>query len=196
LSPYEERSVGVTLTKQFNRLNEESIDISNLFKVLSFLDPDNIPAEMIVNGAKEWLSSQDELPHAPSPSKPVGISSESRSLVALILSPIRFRTAIQKLQNLSLVEHRTDSGNSLLWMHDLIRFTIQEGARKEETYREWFQSSVSLICAAFRRIEDPKSPQRWTECDVFMPHLRSLNQRWNSLYSGNLELMQAGLVWS
>jgi tetratricopeptide (TPR) repeat protein len=226
LSPYEERSVAITITKQFNRLSEESTDIGNLFKVLSFLNVANIPSEMIVNGAKEWLRSQNGLQHAPSPlpspppSKPTilqkikslklrrrktadtksrpdsvtqapRISSEFRSLVSLILSPTHFRTAIQKLQNLSLVEHRSDSGNSSLWMHDLIQFTMQEGARKEETYRELLQYSVSLVCAALRRIKDPDLPQSWAECEEFVLHLRSLNQRWNSLYGANLELVRA-----
>jgi hypothetical protein len=126
------------ITKQFNQLSEESIDIGNLFKVLSFLDA---AAEMIVNGAKEWLHSQNGLRHTPSPSqskptilqkiktlKPRGrkkadmksrpdsvtqvppISSEFRSLVSLILWPIHFRMAIQKLQNLSLVEHQLIPG--------------------------------------------------------------------------------------
>jgi hypothetical protein len=197
LNLYEERSVAITFTKQFNQLNEESLNISNLFRVLSFLDAGNISNEMLVNGAEEWLRSQDELQHAPSPSQPTifqrikkrklrlrkeartisrpddaskapQISSESRSLVSLILSPIEFRTAIRKLQNLSLVEHRTDTGNCSLWMHDLLQFTMQEDAMKEETYQEWLRLSVSLICAAFRRIKDPE----WsTECEEFMLHL-------------------------
>jgi hypothetical protein len=45
---------------------------------------------------------------------------------------------------------------------------MQADAVKEESYRDWLQLSVSLICAAFRRIKDPE----WTsECDEFMPHL-------------------------
>jgi hypothetical protein len=57
------------LTKQFN---QESLDISNLFRVFSFLDAERIPIEMLIDGAKEWLRSQDERQHAssPPPSKP------------------------------------------------------------------------------------------------------------------------------
>jgi tetratricopeptide (TPR) repeat protein len=214
------------LSRLCSRLNEEFLDISNLFKVLSFLDTENIPVKMLVDGAKEWLRSQDELEHAPSPSpspsKPSlfqkiiwklrgrketntkprpgrvastpRVSSEFRSSVSLILSPIQFRTAIHKLENLSLVESRTDTGSSSLWMHDLIRFTMQEGTRKEEAYREWLQSSVSLVYAAFQLIGDPELPQWWTEYEAFVPHLRTLNQQWNSMYDANLEWIRANSV--
>jgi tetratricopeptide (TPR) repeat protein len=220
LNAHEERSVAIIFTEQFNQLNEESPDVSNLLKVLSFLDPENIPTEMIVNGAREWLRSQDELQPVPSSSKPTlfqkikkwtqpgrkkahmkflpdgvrkasRVSLEFRSLVTLILSPVQFPKAIQKLQNLSLVEHRSDTETSSLWMHDLIQFMMQESARKEKAHREWFQSSVSLICAAFLSIENPELPQSWIECEEFVPHLRSLNERWNSLYGASLALIKA-----
>jgi len=50
----------------------------------------------------------------------------------LITSPIRFQTGLQKLQSLSLVELRHDSGNSSLRMRDLIEFMLQDAARQEE----------------------------------------------------------------
>jgi tetratricopeptide (TPR) repeat protein len=179
-------------TKQFDRLNQVSHDISNLLKLLSFLDPEKISVEMLVKGAKELLH-----PHYPPQyiqSQPINNSPEFRSLVTLITSPVQFPKAIQTLQKLSLIEHRYDAGTSLLWMHDLIRFMMQEGARKGERYREWLQSSVSLICAAFRNVKDPDLPQSWTEYEEFEPHLRSLNQRWNGLYGVNLELVGANVV--
>jgi hypothetical protein len=76
-------------------------------------------------------------------------------------------------------------------MHDFMRSVMQEGVRNDETYREWLQSSVSLICGAFRHVEDPKLPQRWAECEEFMPHIQSLNQRWSSESAVNLELVGA-----
>jgi hypothetical protein len=87
LSPQEERSVPITLTEQFNQLSEESLDISNLFRVLSFLDSENVPTEMLVDGAKEWLRSQNEVQHAPSsstsqsPSNPTILQRTSKSKV-------------------------------------------------------------------------------------------------------------------
>jgi tetratricopeptide (TPR) repeat protein len=219
--------VADTFGRQFNLLNKESHDIGNLLKVLSFFNPENIPVEMIIDGAEKWLRSRDEpqpIPPQPIPppskstvlqkrkkgSRPLRrkgrdtknqpedvikvssrISSEFRSLVILILSPIKFRNAIRSLQNLSLVDYRSDTGNSSLWVHDLVQLMVQHAANKEDTYREWLQSSVSLVCGAFQKVEDPESPQQWDECERFMPHFRSLNQRTNSLRDMNLELIRA-----
>jgi hypothetical protein len=113
-STHEEQSVAITFTEQFDQLNEQPLDISNLFKILSFLDPKNIPTKMIVNGAKEWLRSQNELQPPPSSSKPIilepghkdsdikyppdtisegsRVSAQFRSLVTLILSPVQFHS--------------------------------------------------------------------------------------------------------
>jgi tetratricopeptide (TPR) repeat protein len=202
-------------------LNQESRDISNLLKFLSFLDPESISLDMIVDGAKVWLQNQP----TQAPSHPIRtisqkvkesdqkqirgfgnaerqvdtindescVSSEFHSLVTLILSPTKFRTAIQMLQNLSLVEHQSNMGKSTLRMHDLVQFMMQEGARKEENYGKWLQSSVSFICLASRQIKYPEWPQWWDECEKFTPHLRSLNERLDTINitTTNLELGRA-----
>jgi hypothetical protein len=221
LTPYEERSVATTFTNQFDRLSEESRGTSNLLKFLSFLDPESIPFDMIVDGAKAWSRNQatqgSEPPH---PKRTISqkinewgqkqirgfgitkrqadtinheprISSEFHSLITLILSPTNFRSAIQMLQNLSLIEHQSNMGKSTLRMHDLIQFMIQEGSRKEESYGEWLQSSVSFVCDAFLQIEHPEWPERWNECEKFAPHLRSLNERLDNMHATNLDLSRA-----
>jgi hypothetical protein len=177
--------VASTFTHQFDLLKKESRDIGNLLRVLLFFDPENIPVEMITDGANEWLRSQDKpQPIPPQPVPPPSkfnvlqkikkwsplrrrkerdtknqpevvtkvssaISSEFRSLANLILTPINYRKAIQSLQNLSLVDYQSDTGNSLLRVHNLIQFMMQDAVNKEETYREWLESSVSLVCGAF-----------------------------------------------
>jgi tetratricopeptide (TPR) repeat protein len=78
-----------------------------------------------------------------------------------------------------------------MWMHNLIQFMMEEGTRKEETHREWLQSSVSLVCGAFRHVQYPELLQRWAGCENFMPHLRSLVRRWNAIHDTNLELVEA-----
>jgi len=123
-------------------LNGESHDVGNLLKVLSFLDPENIPLEMVVHGAKEWLRLHEEpstsksntmlhKPRMDDRTKTPLVSSRFHSLTILITSPIKFQTALQKLQSLSLIERRSDGGTSSLWMHDLIEFMMQDAARKE-----------------------------------------------------------------
>src|ERR1700722_7025528 len=187
LTLHEERSVAATFSRQLEQLNG---DISNLLKVLSFLDPENIPVCMIVDGAKEWLHSQDTLENTVSTLDTVSplVYSAFRSLATLITSPIKFQKALQTLQGLSLIERRSDNG---LWMHDLIEFMVQDAGMKEETYREWLQSSVSLVCSAFRLIEDVHLPDSWEKCERFISHLRSLGQMWGDAHGINLELSRA-----
>ena len=63
LSGYEQQSVAVTFATQLEELQRQSPDFSNLLKVLSFLDPERIPLNMITKGAEAWqlLSSSSKM---------------------------------------------------------------------------------------------------------------------------------------
>jgi hypothetical protein len=130
LTPYEARSVAAIFENQSNQLNQQSPDVGNLLKLLSFLDPENIPVTMIVDGARESLKNRAGGRELFSPKhiarkfkawsqkilhtkrhtkgKPPADATESShispfdSLITLILSPIEFQRVIQKLQSLSL----------------------------------------------------------------------------------------------
>jgi tetratricopeptide (TPR) repeat protein len=108
----------------------------------------------------------------------------------MILSPIEFQRALQKLQNLSLVEHRSHNGTSSLWIHDLIHLLTREGAKKEEAYHEWLQSSWSFVYRMFTLVEDPSLPRWWADCEKFMPHLQSLKHVWCDVHGTNLEVIR------
>jgi tetratricopeptide (TPR) repeat protein len=206
LTIYEERSVAATFSRQFEQLNGESLDFSNLLKVFSFLDSENIPLDMMIQGAKEWLRSKD----VPSRSKsniwketwnesvtksravnPTVSLPEFHSLATLIISPIKFRAALQKLQGLSLVERRSGDGHSSVSMHDLIKFIMQDSARQEETYMDWLCLSISIICGTSELIDDLYSPHSWKAFEKLIPHLQSLDQIWRGTDGINLELSRA-----
>ena len=144
---------------------------------------------------KPWQSHKEDLTeHRVDPSTEAPpVSMEFHSLVTLITSPLNFQTALQKLQSLSLIERRSDDGTPSLWMHDLIKFMIQDAARKEQTYRDWLQLSVSLVCGALRLIEDIGSPEAWEDCEKLIPHLRSLDKTWDNAHGVNLELSRANV---
>jgi len=55
LSSYEQKSVAATFSAQLEGLELHSPNASNLLKVLSFFDPENIPLKMIIDGAGEVL---------------------------------------------------------------------------------------------------------------------------------------------
>jgi tetratricopeptide (TPR) repeat protein len=212
LTPYEERSIVATFAKQFDQLKKESRDVSNLMKLLSFFDPENIPVEMIVNGAKVWLSQHPQSTIFPPIPNTTGstqfqtnshgpaegivdnvshVSHEFRPLATLIVSSSRLKMAVQKLQNLSLVERRSNDGKSALWIHDLTQCMMQDGVQKEPNYREWLRLSVTLVCGAFRIVKATNLSRRWAECEKFMPHFRSLNHAWKDMREMNVELMEA-----
>jgi hypothetical protein len=212
LTPYEARSVAATFLNQFNELNQQSRDIGNLLKFLSFFDPENIPVELIVHGTetllqhrpkvscrpirnilqktKKWLARK--MGHTKSDAgditAPSHLSSEFDSLITLIISPIEFQSAIQTLQNLSLVEHRSHNGTSSLWIHDLIQFMVRERAKNNETYQEWLQLSWSLVYGAFLLIKHPKAPKCWADCEEIVPHLQSLIYAWDEFHGANAKV--------
>jgi tetratricopeptide (TPR) repeat protein len=205
LTSYQEQSVTATFEALFAELDGDS---SRFLKLLSFLDPERIPLKILIEGAK-GLSQRDELllttSSRPTPisledSRPItGTSNSSfippdfRPLFSLILSPIQRKAAVQKLQRLSLVEHIFDHDQSYLRIHDLVHYIIGERAKKEDTYRDWLRSTVSLVCRAFGSVtvEDLGLPRWWPECEMFMPHLQSLNERWSDVHGVNLELAKA-----
>ncbi|KAI9854314.1 MAG: hypothetical protein M1824_000407 [Vezdaea acicularis] len=55
LTSYEQKSVTATFVSQFDTLDRLHPETSSLLKILSFLDPEGIPVDMIVEGAKTLL---------------------------------------------------------------------------------------------------------------------------------------------
>jgi hypothetical protein len=222
LTPYEARSVATLFENQLNELNQQSPDVGNLLKLISFFDPESIPVTMIVDGAEESSKNRAGEQVLPS-SKPTiakkfkawgrglvntkrrtkgrgpadatessHVSPEFDSLITLILSPTEFQKAIRQLQSLSLVEYRSRDGASSLWIHDLVQFMVCENTKKEETCDEWLQSSWSIVYQMLLLIEDPKLPQWWADCERLIPHLQSLTRSWDNV---NVEVTRAiGLI--
>lgn len=138
LLSYEQKSVAVAFSTQFEQLEYQYPAASNLLKVLSFLDPEHIPLKMIHDGA-EKLRLQS--PSEPSSSdinsiepkfrqsllqkfktkwhrrkgQPMGLSivtPKLESVIALIAAPVQFQQGIQRLHNSSLVTHRYNMDSS------------------------------------------------------------------------------------
>jgi tetratricopeptide (TPR) repeat protein len=187
LSNYEVKSVAATFTSQLEDLGYRSPDSSNLLKLLSFLDPESISLDMILQGAEafsnphqitnNWLMSSDITP-----------------LVGLIRSPVGLPSAITQLQNRSLVKRQDGRTTSTLHIHDLVQYMVQENVKVSGGARHWFEFAVQLIANAFACIEDPELPQYWTRCEIFISHIRSLmaqqemygsRKTWNSLVKVN-----------
>jgi tetratricopeptide (TPR) repeat protein len=180
----------ITFSTQLQELDRQSPISSNLLKVLSFFDPESIPLDMIVEGAKDL-----QLPSASHPSFPsiVIISPMLEPLITLLCSPTQRREAISQLCRNSLVKCEFTQGTSTLRIHDLVQFMIQEITRRNDKQFNWFHIAVGLACSAFRRVDNPASYECWAQCEMLSPHIRSLS-KWRDEYDiRETELGQANL---
>jgi tetratricopeptide (TPR) repeat protein len=203
-------SVLATFDTLFDQLERDFPESYNVLRILSFLDPEDIPLAMLTDGARTLdppppgnsqrgssaitsITEQNHDPrppqHRPSP-QPTDLSPELRTLVPFLLSPIAFPKALHKLQSLSLVERLSRDRQSSLRIHDLVHFMAREHVKRCSAYQAWLESTVFLVCSALKHVENPQSPSRWPECEKLMPHVRSL-----SYVTGgqgvNLELLAA-----
>jgi hypothetical protein len=88
LSTYEEKSVAVAFGIQLEELERRSSDFSNLLKVLSFLDPEHISLDMIVEGGEELRSAS-----YPIPAGTIPLDSQSREC-DMTAAPPTFKSVI------------------------------------------------------------------------------------------------------
>jgi tetratricopeptide (TPR) repeat protein len=221
LASDQQRSVVATFHSLLDQLERDFPQSYDILRFLSFLDPEYIPLAILTDGAQESLPRLDQpLPGNSKPESsmfarmtkwtqsrwpfnlrsqdgssgsfnPTHPSPELRSLVSLILSPTAFPKALHKLQSLSLVEPLLRDGQSSLRMHDLVHFLTQEHVKRRPMYEEWLKSAVSLVCDALSRVENPRLPKWWFQCENLMPHVRSLSKVWAGVEGVNLELAKA-----
>jgi tetratricopeptide (TPR) repeat protein len=167
LSDYEHKSVVATFTSQLEDLDQQCPDASKLLRVIAFFDPESIPLEMIITGAKAMVAAQQQSTQ----------SSFTASLLTLIQSPIACRNAIAQLQARCLVAYHATSQSPTLRIHDLIQLVVLENTRSNSLNEESFELAVDLVCAAFWEIEDPESPEWWPQCEQLVLHIQSLTVR-------------------
>jgi len=136
-------------------------------RVIAFLDPESIPLEMLITGAKAVIEKQGLPTRSPS----------TASLLALIQSPVACQNAITQFQARCLVTYISNSRSPTFRMHDLIQLVVLENTRSSRVDEELFDFAVELVCAAFWRIGDPELPARWPQCELFIPHIQSLSVR-------------------
>jgi tetratricopeptide (TPR) repeat protein len=216
LSTYEEKSISATFVVQLNDLEHQSPDASNLLKILSFFDPENIPLDMITQGAEtlsrslasSTTTSSDRVASGNILSslhrillrrtKPKRLETmdrvdhpELKSLLHLILSPVQLQNAITQLKNRSLVKHTRSADISVLRIHDLIRIMVQTSLTNSGADREWFKIAVELACGAFQLVEDPGSYKCWSRCAILAPHFQLLTMQDETYGSRSIPIMEA-----
>ena len=181
LSNYEQKSIAVMFSTQLEELDRQSHACSSLLKILSFFDPESIPLNIITDGANDLPSSMGPMSN--------GLMSQNiDSVIALMRSPVQFQRAIQQLRNLSLIGYESmtnasapKTSTSVLRIHDLVQFVIQESVRRENTHHEWFRVAAGLVCSAVQRVghalgKQPWSYLYWSQCAILSPHMQSLTK--------------------
>ncbi|KZP23819.1 TPR-like protein [Athelia psychrophila] len=207
LSTYEETSVLTTITIQFQGLDKIDPHLLMLLHMLAFFDPESIPLDIIVLGARrvghrlhdnemsksivslpecsllhEWTGEVSDLRNRslidalPNPDVDVtsaDVSVELRPLIGSICSETWMRGALRHLEDLSLARPLYGERTSL-HIHDLIQLVLQQRTGNDSLIVDPYCAlAVTLLCGAFETIEDVESPQYWTECERFVPHLMS-----------------------
>jgi tetratricopeptide (TPR) repeat protein len=181
LSDYEHKSVTATFASQLQDLDQQYPGASKLLRVIAFFDPESIPLEMLITGAKAIIEEQEQPTRSPF----------TASLLALIQSPVATRNAITQLQARCLVAYHAMSPCLTLRIHDLIQLVVLENTRGSGLHEESFELAVDLVCAAFKKIEDPSSPEWWPQCELFVPHIQSLTARQDTSNNAKKALLLA-----
>jgi tetratricopeptide (TPR) repeat protein len=173
--------VATTFTSQLQDLDQHCPDGGKLLQVLAFFDPESIPLEMLITGAKAIAESQ----------QPPTRSPLSASLLALIQCPITRQHAISHLQARCLVMHHSTSESPTFRIHDLIQLIVLESTKNSGLDQELFELAAELACAAFSGIKDVSSPEWWPQCELLIPHIQSLTLRQDTSIKAKKALLLA-----
>jgi hypothetical protein len=143
--------VAATFTSQLQDLDRHSPDASKLLRVIAFFDPESIPLEMLIAGAKALVEMQ----------QPPTRSLLTTSLLALIQSPVARQNAVTQLQSRCLVTYHAGSQSPTFHIHDLIQLVVLENTKSSGLNQESFEFAVELALAAFSEIGDGSLPELW-----------------------------------
>lgn len=158
--------MAATFALQLQELKRLAPDASDLLKIISFFDTESIPTDILARGGRVLLAS---------PSNHTMETGGATILAALIASENALTRFVHQLQRSSFVGHHSSSRGPVVRIHDLLRFMIHCDMKKENSFHESCKLAVAVICSAFRTIEDPKLPQFWNDCEMFIPHIQSLS---------------------
>jgi tetratricopeptide (TPR) repeat protein len=211
LSNHEEKSVAAIFVTQLDELGRQDPWTVNLLTVLSFLDPECIPLEIIIQGAEIMSNSpptSNIVSSGKSPRQNIisplmrklkkkrqdpSVHSNLDELLALLLSPVGLHHAIEQLQSRALVKQQRIEGKSVLRLHDLVKIMAQERVTQSNDGRRWFEFVAELVCGALQYVGDVELCECWAEYEMFMPHLRLLTMQDEIYGSQSVSITRANM---
>ena len=134
-------TVATTWEISFQQVRQASPAGANLLNLCAFLAPDDIPRDLLSEGAQ----------HLPQP------------LADAVADPLAFDEALAALRRYSLVEVRNDA----LSVHRLVQ-AVARDRLPEEARRMWAEAAVCLVDGAFPF--ESYDVRTWPECSRLLPH--------------------------
>ena len=145
-------SVGTTFSLSFEQVLQVNPPAAELLQAFTFLAPDAIPDELLLNGAKELALAQD-----------------------IISDPLLFDEAIATLRRFSLIRRNRD--NHTITIHCLVQTVLKEMMSETERYQwaERITRTVDRVLQDFHHFEH-------VQYQRYLPHVRvciGFIQQWN-----------------
>ncbi|HEY0606328.1 MAG TPA: FxSxx-COOH system tetratricopeptide repeat protein, partial [Herpetosiphonaceae bacterium] len=134
-------SITRTWDLAFQQVQQSSPAAADLLNLCAFLAPDDIPLDMIREGA-EFLPE---------------------TLKEAVQNPLALNKAIAALRRYSLI----DLDDGMLSVHRMVQAVTRDRLRQEERER-WIESAVRLVNRAFPF--DSDDVRTWAECARLLPH--------------------------
>ena len=134
-------TVATTWELSFQQVQQASPAGADLLNLCAFLAPDDIPRDLLSEGAG----------HLPQP------------LAEAVADPLTFDDAVAALRRYSLVE----VGSDALSVHRLVQ-AVARDRLPQEVQRKWAEAAVSLVNRAFPF--DSDDVRTWPQCSRLLPH--------------------------
>ena len=136
-------SVATTWSLSFQKIEQENPSAADLLRLLTFLDPEAIPEEIITSGAAEL----------------------GPGLIEVASDPLKLNIAIELLLSYSLIR-RTSEVKSLS-IHRLVQAVLKDGM-DADTQSLWAERAIRAVSCAFPDVE----LQTWERCQRCLPHVQ------------------------
>jgi len=142
------KTVATTWSLNFEQVEKASPAAADLLYASAFLSHDNIPFEIISNGAMELGPTL------------------SSSLKNIKTDPLIIEDILDPLTKFSLI-HR-NPGKSMYNIHRMVQVVLRD--RIDETYqRMWSERVLKAVNCAFPEVEF----SNWNTCDILLPHAKA-----------------------
>jgi len=135
-------TVATTWELSFQKVKEASPAAADLLNLCAFLAPDDIPKELLVEGAK----------HLP------------KSLAAAVQDPVAMNEALAVLRRYSLMEVADDA----LAVHRLVQAVVRDRLNKKGK-EQWGAAAVEIVDSAFPGGNFDAKPETWPWCARLLP---------------------------